>query len=152
MNKITIVAILSLVLFSFCSPKTNNEKEKQFLMRVDKAFSNCSMRIGIHKAFLQNIDSACVLLRTNHKPIVGHNAIETLFKKGDDSAYIMVWTPLSAEIAVSGDMGFTYGTYELSSKKDKTVKEKGTYVSIWKKTKDGEWKLWLDTGNEGLGE
>jgi ketosteroid isomerase-like protein len=29
---------------------------------------------------------------------------------------------------------------------------RGTYVSVWKKQKDGKWKFMLDTGNEGIGQ
>ena len=152
MRLTALIGIVCFALFLSCNHKTDVVKEKQDLIEVDKAFSTLSEKIGIHKAFLQTIDSSCVLLRRNLKPIVGSNAIVTLFKKGDDSQYTMVWKPLSAEVAASGDMGFTYGIYELSIKKGDTPPKKGTYVSIWKKNLDGKWKLWLDTGNEGIGE
>jgi ketosteroid isomerase-like protein len=28
----------------------------------------------------------------------------------------------------------------------------GTYISIWKKQSDGNWKFVLDSGNEGVGK
>lgn len=63
----------------------------------------------------------------------------------------LTWTPVAAGIAASGDLGYTYGTYELSSKdKDgKPVVNKGKYATIWKKQKDGSWKVALDMGNSG---
>ena len=44
---------------------------------------------------------------------------------------IIRWKPLRAEVADSGDLGYTYGAYEL--KKGDLVIEHGTYVRVWKK-------------------
>jgi ketosteroid isomerase-like protein len=61
----------------------------------------------------------------------------------------LVWTPVDGDISSSGDLGYTYGTYEFHSK-DKDGKahvEHGKYTSIWKLQKDGSWKVVLDMGN-----
>jgi ketosteroid isomerase-like protein len=61
----------------------------------------------------------------------------------------LTWTPVGADISASGDLGYTYGTYEFRSKdKDgKPTVDHGKYTSIWKKQKDGRWKVVLDMGN-----
>ena len=66
----------------------------------------------------------------------------------------LTWTPVGADISSSGDLGYTYGTYEFRSKdKDgKPVVDHGKYTSIWKKQKDGSWKVVLDMGNASPGE
>ena len=58
-------------------------------------------------------------------------------------------TPVHADMATSGDLGYTYGNYVFKSKdKDgKIVASYGKYVSIWKKQKDGSWKVVVDMGN-----
>ena len=63
----------------------------------------------------------------------------------------LTWAPVGAGMAASGDLGYTYGTYEFSSKdKDgKPLVDKGKYATIWKKQKDGSWKVALDMGNSG---
>ncbi len=67
----------------------------------------------------------------------------------DDKNNRLVWTPVGADISSSGDLGYTYGTYEFHSKNkdDKPVVEYGKYASIWKLQKDGNWKVVLDMGN-----
>ena len=62
----------------------------------------------------------------------------------------LTWTPVYADMAASGDLGYTYGTYEFRSKdKDgKPTVSYGKYASIWKKQRDGNWKVVLDMGNE----
>ncbi len=64
----------------------------------------------------------------------------------------LTWSPVGAGIAASGDLGYTYGTYEFRSKdKDgKPAVNHGKYTTIWKKQKDGgSWKVALDMGNSG---
>jgi ketosteroid isomerase-like protein len=62
----------------------------------------------------------------------------------------LTWAPVGAGMATSGDLGYTYGTYEFRSKdKDgKPVVSHGKYTTVWKKQKDG-WKVALDMGNSG---
>jgi ketosteroid isomerase-like protein len=69
----------------------------------------------------------------------------------DDKNNSLIWTPVGADISNSGDLGYTYGTYEFHSKgKDgKPTIEYGKYTSIWKKQADGNWKVALDMGNAG---
>jgi ketosteroid isomerase-like protein len=59
----------------------------------------------------------------------------------------LTWTPVGADMCASGDMGYTYGTYEFRSKDGKPTVDHGKYTSIWKKQKDGSWKVVLDMGN-----
>ena len=67
----------------------------------------------------------------------------------DDKNNRLTWSPVHAEMAASGDLGYTYGTYEFRSigKDGKPTVEYGKYVSIWKKQKDGSWKVVMDMGN-----
>jgi ketosteroid isomerase-like protein len=67
----------------------------------------------------------------------------------DDKNNHLTWSPVGADISSSSDLGYTYGTYEFSSmgKDGKPVVEHGKYTSIWKKQKDGTWKVVLDMGN-----
>jgi len=69
----------------------------------------------------------------------------------DSGGNHLTWAPLAGGVAASGDLGYTYGTYEFRSKdKDgKAVVNHGKYTTIWKKQKDGSWKVALDMGNAG---
>ena len=100
------------------------------------------------RAFIEYIDDEGVLLRPGHIPIIGANAIDYL-SLVNDTAFILTWSPTGAGIAASGDLGYTYGIYNMAMK-DTVIK--GTYVSIWKKQSDGKWKFMLDIGNEGIGD
>ncbi|MFT3911004.1 MAG: hypothetical protein QM737_16410 [Ferruginibacter sp.] len=142
------------VSFAACKPKEDKPAETKLtnkiaLMEVDKAFSAMSEAKGMKNAFIEYIDSNGVLLKPDHLPIVGANAIDYLIAE-DDAGYTLTWEPHYAEAAASGDLGYTYGIYQLHLK-EKDTSIYGSYVSIWKKQKDGKWKFALDSGNEGIG-
>jgi ketosteroid isomerase-like protein len=61
----------------------------------------------------------------------------------------LTWAPIKAEMAASGDLGYTYGTYiyTAKNKEGKLVTSYGKYTSIWKKQKNGQWKVVVDVGN-----
>jgi ketosteroid isomerase-like protein len=61
----------------------------------------------------------------------------------------LTWMPVKAEMAASGDLGYTYGNYVYTAKnkEGKLVANYGKYTSIWKKQKDGQWKVVVDMGN-----
>jgi ketosteroid isomerase-like protein len=63
--------------------------------------------------------------------------------------FSLVWTPVDAEMAASGDLGYTYGTYVFkeNGKDGKPVTGYGKYTTVWKKQTDGSWKVAVDMGN-----
>ena len=135
------------MLNSCYNAKTKNEfKWRSEILKTDEAFSIMSKQQGMKKAFIEYMEDDGILLRPNHPPIIGANAIEYLSEE-NDSSYTLTWQPSSASVATSGDLGYSYGIYNLQLQ-DTTLQ--GTYVSIWKRQKDGKWKFVLDTGNPGI--
>ena len=133
-----------------CQGHLNVEKLNEELLEADRAFSELSKREGMNHAFAAYCDPEGVLLRPGRYPIEGKEAVTTLLRKNSDSTIQLTWDPLFALAAESGELGYTYGTYQLMVKGTDQVR-KGTYITIWRKSKAG-WKYLLDTGNEGLGE
>ena len=128
--------------------KKNTSSVKSEIIKTDEAFSNMSRQHGMKKAFIEFMDNEGILLRPNHPPIIGADAIEFL-SQANDTAYTLTWKPSGGEVSAAGDLGFTYGVYTLKLS-DTTLY--GTYVSIWKKQEDDKWKFVLDSSNEGIKE
>lgn len=132
------------------SSETNDHSSRIDLLEADRSFSEMSAQKGMKNAFLEYIDSNGVLLKPNTLPIAGASAIDYLIQQ-NDTGYTLTWQPHDGLVAQSGELGYTYGIYSLKASTEDTVLY-GTYVSIWKKQKDGKWKFVLDSGNEGIGE
>ena len=153
MKKFICCSLLAIALFSCKNKKKASDDamdDKLKMMDADRAFSQLSEAKGMKRAFLDYIDSNGVLLRPNHLPLLGADAIDYLIQQ-NDSSFTLKWEPKNGAVAASGEMGYTYGLYVLQpATKDTLIY--GNYVSIWKKQADGRWKFVLDSGNEGIGE
>ncbi|MGE5107372.1 MAG: YybH family protein [Sphingobacteriales bacterium] len=127
-----------------------NWKEIEELKNVDGEFSAYCRDSGMKKAFLEFLDDNGVLLRPNHYPMEGADALDFL-SQFDDRDIEINWQPKDGDVSSSGDLGYTYGIYIVVNKKKRDTTQ-GTYVMVWKKQKSGTWKLVMDSGNNGLGE
>lgn len=148
------IAVFAVLLFSQNAfSQEEMQKGKDHLLKADMEFSRLSEEKGSNYAFTEFASDSAVLLRKNSYPVAGKSAIVELLSKHSDASFTLVWKPLFADLAESGELGYTYGTYEVKStdKNDSKASGSGTYVTIWKKDKDGNWKFVLDAGNEGLG-
>jgi ketosteroid isomerase-like protein len=78
-----------------------------------------------------------------HLPATNTDTIKVLISGLDKK---MVWKPVGAQAASSGDLAFTYGLLEIPGSPGIT---KGHYVRIWKKLKGVDWQIILEMINAG---
>lgn len=147
---ITAAMLFTSCVFNKKNAPADDESARESLMKTDRDFSDMSLAKGMKNAFLEYIDSNGVLLRPDALPIAGADAVDYLIAT-NDTGYAMSWAPKHVEVAASGDLGYTYGTWKIVPKSKDTVLY-GTYVSVWKKSDDGKWKFVLDSGNDGIGD
>jgi ketosteroid isomerase-like protein len=62
------------------------------------------------------------------------------------------WQTAKAEAARSGDLAYTYGTYELTSNdaRGNATTDHGKYSEVWRKQADGSWKCIVDMWSSDL--
>ncbi|MCX6574599.1 MAG: nuclear transport factor 2 family protein [Candidatus Aminicenantes bacterium] len=113
------------------------------LVEAEKAFSKASEDRGIREAFLTWLAPDAVVFRPS--PVPGRPVYE---KMDPANPAVLTWEPEFAEIAASGELGYTTGPYEIRASRDAEPAGFGHYVSVWKKQPDGSWKVFLDIGVE----
>ena len=122
--------------------RVNHETERAALLSMDREFSKASAEEGARPAFLLVAASDVRLFRNDKFPFVGRmaaaDALSTVTAEWS-------WTPSFADVSISGDLGYSYGIYELREKTG-AVSEKGNYARVWKKV-NGAWKLVIDVAN-----
>ena len=150
-NAFNIMLFVFIIILIFINSCTKGVKESKVgdLMKTDNDFSAMSVKEGMQKAFLYYFADSGVMLRDNGYPIVGKDSLLSLFSGRSDTSYILSWKPVFEKIAESGELGYTYGYYSSKVKVTGAV-SRGTYLTIWKRQKDGTWKFVLDTGTSGL--
>lgn len=153
-NIFFFLSLLFFFLISCAEKKKTTAEDKASksleLMAYDRSFSQMSESKGMKAAFIEFMDSNSVLLRPDQFPITGANAIDYLVLQ-NDTEYKLTWDPEHADVAESGDLGFTYGIYMMQPASKDTLYY-GTYTHIWRKQNDGKWKLVLNSTNEGVDE
>lgn len=142
-----VITMLSFSIFSCRDSATGNNKE--VLLQTDREFSIMSEKEGMLISFLAYIAEDGVILRDNSFPSKGKESLRNYYSGKSDTSFTLTWEPIYADIAASGDLGYSYGTYTATEKVSGEV-SRGTYVTVWKKQSDGSWKFVLDTGTEGL--
>ena len=113
------------------------------LLNEERQYSKASADLGAAEAFLLNADVGVRVYRENQMPFVGRPASA---KAMYPATTIWTWTPDFADVSRAGDLGYTYGTYDLRDKKTNAVTESGNYARVWKKVA-GMWRVAIDVAN-----
>src|SRR6266403_5300698 len=124
------------------SAKVSQQLARSGLLEAERKFSQVSAELGARESFLLYAARDVRLLRNDHFPFVGKMAA------ADALAPVTAewtWTSLFAGVSISGDLGYTYGIYELREKAG-IVSERGNYARVWKKVL-GDWKLVIDVAD-----
>lgn len=127
------------------SARVDLERERAGLLNLEREFSQKAKADGFIKTFLSFISDDARLHRNDMFPLTGKDAIRDFFA---GKTMTLVWEPIKSDVSESNDLGYTYGSYELKENSASTaaaVAEKGYFVRVWKRNKDGKWKIALDT-------
>jgi ketosteroid isomerase-like protein len=137
------------VLFVFCSMSVaQTEKEHASLMslvQTERAFARTSVAKGIRESFLTFFADDGIVFRPH--PVRYREAVANTPPPTNPLAVTLNWEPLVADVARSGDLGYTTGPYTLSdNSSEKRQPQHGFFFSVWKKQADGNWRVALDAG------
>ncbi len=141
------------LLFGGCASKGKQTpppgSEAARLFQTDIEFSGHARLLGVADAFREYLADRAVLLPNGELPVQGQQAIFEHQRRAGEVQ--LSWQPVTAEVAKSGELGFTWGFYEVRVREaDGTSRlGHGKYTTIWEKQSDGRWKVILDTGNPG---
>jgi len=92
---------------------------------------------GSATAYEQVVTNASRLHRSGFMPSIGSKEIRSWLEA---NAPAMTASTGAAESARSGDLGYSYGTYEVKG----TGAQKGAYVRVWQRDDSGKWWLVAD--------
>jgi len=111
------------------------------LKQLEGEFMKAALEKG-SRGYMSYYAEDAVELPNNSPSIHGKTNIAETMSFLDDKNNRLTWKPVGADISASGDLGYTYGTYEFESPgQDGAQTEYGKYTSIWKLQKDGSWKV-----------
>ena len=114
------------------------------LMDLERRFA-ADVANGGGKAFASWFADDAVSLSNGRPAVLGRGPIAA-GANWDPKVYQLTWTPAGAQMGPSNDMGFTWGHYEGRSKDihGEPVVVTGRYITVWKKSANGTWKVAMD--------
>ena len=122
---------ISLPVAALATPKADPAQ----VVDAERAFAADGLALGIKQSFLKHAAPTGIVL--NPEPQLAQ-AVYGAAPDGDSVK--LVWWPLWAGIARSGDLGFTTGPYTVNDK------PRAWYFTVWAKQADGAWKWLYDGG------
>jgi len=134
------------------APPDTRAADEAAIRKADADWSNTAQSKKVDSWMAYYSDDA-IVLPPNEPLATGKDAIrKTIGGLLALPGINLKWTTAKVEIARSGDIGYSQGTYEMTMNdpKGNPVMDRGKYVEVWKKQSDGSWKCTVDTYNSDL--
>lgn len=132
-----ISAMTLLAMPAFAQPPSL-QADYDALLAAERGFSKLSVDKGVKEAFITHIADEGILFRGGG-PVKGKEWTAAR----PNPPFTLVWWPEYADIAGSGDLGWTTGPFESEAQGEKGY---GHYLTVWKKQADGNWRFLIDSG------
>ena len=150
----TLVACLALLPLISATSRAAESKtsDEQTLRDLDAKWSAAAAAKDVDKTVSYYADDATVL-PANAPLATAKDAIRKIWQDLLTSPGAAVsWKTTKVEVARSGDMACTVGTYELTMNDaaGSPINDHGKYLEVWEKQPDGNWKCRADMWNSDL--
>ena len=145
---VTCVALSALLTGCMNSTPDTRDADVSALKDTEAGWVKDAATKDVEKWVAHYTDDASVLLPDT--PILtGKDAIRGGLKPMmSDPNFAVTFGATKVDVAKSGDLGYTQGTYSMTTSNPKTkapVTEKGKYLTVYRKQADGTWKSVEDT-------
>ena len=120
------------------------------ILQADRDFAALAAQTDIETAFATWMESEDGrLVRGTVTPLRGEAEIRALFAGVPDGT-LLHWERLEGLAGSGDDFGVTWGVWELHPDGDRTTPPagRGTYVTVWQRNADGNWRGVLDMGTD----
>ena len=130
-------------------PPDTHVQDEAAIRQADTAFSSAAQSKNVD-AFLAFYAGDAAVMAPNEAMITGRdNARKLITDMMAMPGFSISWQVTKADVARSGDLGYTIGTYEMTmtGPDGKPMSDRGKYATVWRKQTDGSWKAVVDTFN-----
>lgn len=151
-----VIACCTAIFSAACAPQPSappdTRADEAALRSADIAWSKAGGAKDVN-AFVSYYTADAVVMPPNEAMATGpENIRKTIEGLLQLPGLVLTWQPVKVEVARSGDIGYSQGTYEMTMNdpSGKPVMDHGKYLEVWKKQPDGSWKCAVDTFNSDV--
>jgi len=135
------------------TPPDTHDADVKALSDLETEWTKATAANDMDKALGYYAEDA-VLIAPGMDAVQGKQAISaTMRAMGKDPAFSLHFQTTKADVAKSGDMGYTWGVYQMTvtdSATHKPMNDHGSYATVYKKQADGSWKAVLDIASSAV--
>lgn len=139
---VSMIALYTLLL-SLTIPGIRASNE-DVLLEMDLQFARDAKTKGL-EGWLSYFADDATIFPSGLPVISGIEDIRKYYEKTAFDPRNLSWKPEKGEMSDSGDLGFTYGYWEIRNEQGK-IRSKGKYLTVWRKNSEGNWKVVADIG------
>ena len=141
MKRTLIMGLMLLCASGAWAQSAERDAALRSLVEAEREFSRTSAARGMRAAFLSFLADDGIIFPQG----VPANGKE-VWRARENTAGLLTWRPVFAEVSAAGDLGYTTGPYEFRNTVGEAPAGYGYYMSVWRKGADGAWKVVLDLG------
>jgi uncharacterized protein (TIGR02246 family) len=121
---------------------------RESVMQADRDF-NTDFAGRRTEGWVSWFDTAGVQVTAQGEMPKGHDQIRAHMTKAfADTAQILTWRPVTAELSNDGTMAYTIGTWDSHRRGRDSAASAATghYLTVWRRQADNSWKVLADIG------
>ena len=146
-----IIGLTTLLMSGGCGSRVDVAHEADGLLATDRAWAKSAAAGNFDSIVANWTDDARVAM--SGAPLVrGKAAIREMVKSSMAiPGFRILWTPDSAVVSASGDLGYTFGSNSVTAPDagGKLSTVVGRYITVWHKDADGRWRCVMDYTSPG---
>ena len=139
-----------LLLSMACTAASNPTAEKAALLHADRAFDSATAAGGL-EGWVSFVGDSGRQTDAHGNFVTGPAAIRELMRGLlNDTTRALRWVPDFADVSGDGTIGYTWGRWTMALRGSMGTHQagQGRYLTVWRKQKDGNWKLEADIGTD----
>ena len=135
------------------APPDTHDADVKAISEIEAQWSKATAANDVEKSVSYYADDA-VLMTPGMDAVQGKPAISAAMQTmAKDPAFSLRFQTSKADVAKSGELGYTWGTYQLTatdSSTHKVINDHGSYVTTYRKQADGSWKAVADIASSAV--
>ena len=131
------------------APAGLTDREKSAIDSLEHTFTALTMKGDFGGLVAQYYADDAVVLPPNAAAVTGHAAIEAFFRTFPPISNFQLRTE---EVVGAGDVAYARGHYAMTMTPSggTAIADSGKYLEVWRKQKDGSWKVARDMYNSDV--
>lgn len=153
MNRaLRLAGLVACIMISACQPSVDITAATTTLIETDRAWGRLASANASVDSIVGYWTSDARVILPGQPIVVGTEALRGMVASMQAiPGFRIEWTPDTAIVSPSGDVGYTFGTNRITAPDAQGVLRtiEGRYVTWWRLEADGRWRCSVDISNEG---